>query len=52
MSPIADDLDAVKAMGIEIATKQCQELLAADAVGVHIYALNKSEASLAICKNL
>ena len=52
MSPVADDLDAVKAMGIELATKQCQDLIANGAPGVHIYALNKSEASLAICKNL
>ena len=52
MQPIADDLNAVKAMGIEVATQQCQNLLANDVAGVHIYALNKSEASLAICKNL
>jgi len=52
MKPIADDLDAVKAMGIELATKQCQDLIANGAPGVHIYALNKSEASLAICENL
>ena len=52
MKPITDDLDAVKAMGIELATKQCQDLIANDAPGVHIYALNKSEASIAICKNL
>ncbi len=52
MSPIQDDLDAVKQLGIEIATKQCQDLIANDAAGVHIYTLNKSEASLAICQNL
>ncbi|MCF6207796.1 MAG: methylenetetrahydrofolate reductase [NAD(P)H] [Ghiorsea sp.] len=52
MSPIKGDLDAVKQMGIEIATQQCQNLLANDVAGMHIYALNKSEASLAICKNL
>jgi len=52
MRPIADDLDAVKAMGIELATKQSQDLIANDAPGVHIYALNKAEASLAICKQL
>ena len=52
MSLIQDDLDAVKQMGIEIATKQCQDLIANDAAGVHIYTLNKSEASLAICQNL
>jgi methylenetetrahydrofolate reductase (NADPH) len=52
MGPIQDDLDAVKQLGIEIATKQCQDLIANDTLGVHIYALNKSEASLAICKSL
>jgi len=52
MSPIQDDLDAVKQMGIEIATRQCQDLIANDAAGVHIYTLNKPEASIAICKNL
>ena len=52
MQPLADDLDAVKAMGVEVATQQCQNLLANDVAGLHIYALNKSEASLAICKSL
>ncbi|MDQ6977878.1 MAG: methylenetetrahydrofolate reductase, partial [Ghiorsea sp.] len=52
MQPLADDLGAVKAMGIEVATQQCQNLLVNDVAGLHIYALNKSEASLAICKNL
>ena len=52
MKPIADDLDTVKAMGIELATNQCKDLIANDAPGVHIYALNKSEASIAICNNL
>lgn len=52
MQPIAGDLDAVKQMGIDVATQQCRDLLANDATGLHIYALNKSEASLAICRNL
>jgi len=52
MKPVADDLTAMKQMGIELATKQAQDLIANDAPGIHIYALNKAEASLAICKAL
>ncbi|GAV19933.1 methylenetetrahydrofolate reductase (NADPH) [Mariprofundus micogutta] len=48
MTPIQHDLDAVKALGIELAAKQCRELLEADAPGLHIYTLNKSEATIAI----
>jgi len=52
MQPIQDDLAAVKALGIELATKQCQELLGNDVVGLHFYTLNKSEAMIAIAKEL
>lgn len=52
MSPIQADLDAVKALGIDLATKQCQALLANDVAGLHFYTLNKSEATIAIAKEL
>jgi len=52
MQPIQGDLDVVKALGIELATKQCQALLANDVVGLHFYTLNKSEATIAIAKEL
>jgi len=52
MQPIQADLDAVKALGIELATKQCQELLGNDVAGLHFYTLNKSEATIAIAKEL
>jgi len=52
MQPIQEDLDAVKALGIELATKQCQALIADDVAGLHFYTLNKSEATIAIAKEL
>jgi len=52
MQPIQDDLDAVKALGIELAIAQCQALLSHDVAGLHFYTLNKSEATLAISQAL
>ncbi len=52
MLPHREDADTMKAIGIEIATKQCEDLLANGVKGLHIYSLNKSEAAIAIHKNL
>jgi len=52
MQPIQADLEAVKALGIDLATKQSRELLANDVIGLHFYTLNKSEATIAIAKEL
>ena len=52
MQPIQHDLEAVKQLGIELATAQCQQLLAQSTSGLHFYTLNKSEATLAIVEAL
>lgn len=52
MEPIQDDLDAVKKLGIELATRQCAELLDGGVTGMHFYTLNKSEATIAIVQSL
>jgi len=52
MAPVQDDPDAVKALGIELAAKQCRELLQAGVPGIHFYTLNKSEATIAIRNQL
>jgi len=52
VTPVQDDPDAVKKLGIELATEQCRELLDAGAPGLHFYTLNKSAATIAISRNL
>ncbi len=52
MTPIQDDLEAVKQMGIELAVAQCRELLENGVPGLHFYTLNKSAATIAIHSQL
>jgi len=51
-SPIREDLEAVKRLGIEVAADQCRELLKQGVPGLHFYTLNKSAATIAICRDL
>lgn len=44
--------EAVYAAGVEYATRQCQDLLFHGAEGIHFYTLNKSKATVQICKAL
>ncbi len=47
-----DDDEAVIQLGIEYASRQCEELLRGGAPGLHFYTLNKSRSTLAVVKNL
>jgi methylenetetrahydrofolate reductase (NADPH) len=46
------DQDAITRFGIEYATRQCEELLAGGAPGLHFYTLNQSQATHRIFANL
>lgn len=49
---IQDDKEAVVSYGIEHATKQCRELLAGGAPGIHFYTLNRSRSAATILSRL
>ncbi len=47
-----DDIESIKALGLEVISKLCEQLLAAGAPGLHFYTLNQSKTTLEVCNNL
>lgn len=47
-----DDLDSVKAFGLEVVTDLCETLLEGGAPGMHFYTMNQAEPTLSIWDNL
>jgi methylenetetrahydrofolate reductase (NADPH) len=47
-----DDVDSVKAFGLDLVTQLCERLLAGGAPGLHFYSMNQSAHTLEICKRL
>ena len=52
LEPHRDDSQSVVRIGVEHATRQCRELLAAGAPGVHFYTLNRSQSTRRILETL
>ena len=46
------DDEAVAELGIDYATRQCEELLREGVPGLHFYTLNKAKSTTAIVRNL
>lgn len=49
---VESDPAAVRALGVEIATQLCVDLIAAGAPGLHFYTMNTSSATREVCANL
>jgi methylenetetrahydrofolate reductase (NADPH) len=52
LEAVESDPEASYATGVEYAVRQCQDLLENDVDGLHFYTLNKSKATVQICKAL
>jgi len=48
----ADDVDSIRAFGLDVVSHLCEQLLASDAPGLHFYTMNQSEPTLALWDNL
>lgn len=48
----ADDNEACRRYGVELATEMCEELIREDAEGIHFYVLNRSQSVSEILANL
>lgn len=47
-----DEMDALRAFGIDVTTELCRRLLEGGAPGIHFYSMNQSQATLAVWNNL
>jgi methylenetetrahydrofolate reductase (NADPH) len=52
LSAFGDDTASIKAFGLDVVTRLCEELIKGGAPSIHFYTMNQSVPTLAICKNL
>ncbi len=47
-----DDVESIRAFGLDVVTAMCEQLRAGGVPGLHFYTMNQSTATLEICKRL
>jgi methylenetetrahydrofolate reductase (NADPH) len=52
LQAFGDDTESIKAFGLDVVTEMCERLIAGGVPGLHIYTMNQSVATLAICQRL
>jgi methylenetetrahydrofolate reductase (NADPH) len=52
LEDFGDDIDALRAFGMEVSTKLCGKLLDIGAPGLHFYTMNQAGPTVAICRTL
>lgn len=52
LQAFGDDTASIKAFGLDVVSKLCEELMAGGVPGIHFYTMNQSAPTLAICKRL
>ncbi len=52
LAKVENDDDGAVKVGVDYATRQCEDLIKRGVPGIHFYSLNKSHSLQAICKNL
>ncbi|HEC16434.1 MAG TPA: methylenetetrahydrofolate reductase [NAD(P)H] [Sedimenticola sp.] len=52
LEDLEDDLESIRALGLDVISEMCQRLLEQGAPGLHFYSMNQAEPVLGIWKNL
>ena len=52
LQELGDDVEAVKAFGLDVVTQLCEQLRQGGAPSLHFYTMNQSGATLELCRRL
>ena len=52
LQSFGDDTASIKAFGLDVVTRLCEQLIQGGVPGLHFYTMNQSSATLAICQRL